>query len=297
MRRIRRRLHGHDVDLAALVVGLWVVAAAAPGGARVRACGPQPKAPSAPAVAQVLVLGTYHFANPNLDYVKTHVDDHLAERRQREIAEVIDGLARFAPTRIALEATDDAHLAERYAAYRAGTTALAASEREQIGLRLAKRLGLPRVYAVDHKLDMDMARVMKAAQESGNRAFLAQFQQVMVELEAFQARQATMTVGQVLLEMNDPARLRRDGNLYLQLARVRGTGTFDGADVLAGWYQRNFRIFANLIQIVESPSDRVLVMFGAGHAPILRELVESSPDLRLVEPADYLTKRGAEARP
>jgi hypothetical protein len=43
--------------------------------------------------------------------------------------------------------------------------------------------------------------------------------------------------------------------------------------------------------VIESAEDRVLVIFGAGHSPILRELVQSNPDLQLVEPNDYLKKQ------
>ena len=56
----------------------------------------------------------------------------------------------------------------------------------------------------------------------------------------------------------------------------------------ADWYKRNFRIFSNVLQIIESPNDRVLVIFGQGHGAYLRDWVKSLPDLALVEPNDYL---------
>ena len=71
------------------------------------------------------------------------------------------------------------------------------------------------------------------------------------------------------------------------MARVKYGDDFAGADVLAAWYQRNFRIFANLAAAVR-PDDRVLVIYGQGHGAILRELIEASPALVLVEPNPYL---------
>src|SRR5262252_9303741 len=53
--------------------------------------------------AQVMILGVYHFANPGLDYVKSDLDDHLSEKRQKQIAEVVESLAKFRPTKIAIE--------------------------------------------------------------------------------------------------------------------------------------------------------------------------------------------------
>lgn len=242
--------------------------------------------------AEVLVLGTYHFGNPNQDYVKTNVDDHLSERRQKQIAEVLELLSKFKPTKIALEAVEGAGpLHANYAAYLKGEYALRADERDQLGFRLARQFGHARVYAVDHKLDMDLEAVIKAAQQGGDRAFLGLFQTVMAELQEFEKRKATMTVREILAELNDPQEVERGRDRYLQIARVKDGERFVGADVLAGWYQRNFRIFGNLTRVVESPQDRVLVIFGSSHSPILRELVRSSPDLRLVEASEFLAKR------
>jgi hypothetical protein len=250
----------------------------------------EPAAPPAEKKVPVLVLGTYHFGNPNLDYVKTDVDDHLSEKRQQEIQKVVDLLAKFKPTKIALElpAGDD-RLQSWYEAYLRGEHELRVNESEQIGFRLAKQLGHAKVYAVDHKLDMDVGAVVAAAQQGGDRKFLETFQNAMAMIQDVQKRQSTQTVRENLAEMNDPEFLQRGRDLYLQLSRVRGgEGGYIGADVLSDWDRRNFRIFANLAAIVDSPEDRILAIFGSSHAPNLRELVESSPDLELVEAVEYL---------
>jgi hypothetical protein len=51
-----------------------------------------------------LILGTYHMDNPGLDSYNVEADDVLSQRRQAEMAELLDRLERFAPTLIALEA-------------------------------------------------------------------------------------------------------------------------------------------------------------------------------------------------
>lgn len=43
------------------------------------------------------------------------------------------------------------------------------------------------------------------------------------------------------------------------------------------WYARNLRIFTNLHRIVD-PTDRVLVIFGAGHKEILDDLIKDRVD-------------------
>lgn len=241
--------------------------------------------------AKVMILGVYHFDSPNLDFVKSTKVDHLSETKQDEIAEVLDRLAAFAPTKIVLEALpEDTRVQERYAAYLQEKCALTGNEREQLGFRLARQFSHPRVFLADHQLDMDLNAVLTAAKESANDRFLGWFQESMVEAQAMMDRQSKMSVREALVALNEPALQDRTRDLYLQLARVRSTKGFVGSEVLAGWYRRNFCIFTNLSAAIDSPGDRVLVFFGQGHVHYLRELVQSSPDLQLVEPNDYLAK-------
>jgi len=241
--------------------------------------------------ARVMILGVYHFDSPNQDYVKSAKVDHLAEAKQDEIAEVLDRLAAFAPTKIVLEAPpDDTRIPERYAAYLEERCELAGDEREQLGFRLARQFSHPRVYMADHRLDMDLNAVLAAAEESADDRFLGWFHDAMEEGQTLMERQSRMSVRDALLVLNEPAHQARTRDLYLQLARVRSAKGFVGSDVLAAWYRRNFCIFTNLSKMIDSPTDRVLVIFGQGHAPYLRELVRSSPDLQLVEPNEYLAR-------
>jgi hypothetical protein len=104
-----------------------------------------------PAKPALLILGVPHFPNPGRDTVNVRVADVTTPERQREIAAVVDRLAAFRPTRVAVEwpADAQAELDRRYADYRTGRRVLSANERDQIGLRLAARLGLSCVDAVD----------------------------------------------------------------------------------------------------------------------------------------------------
>jgi hypothetical protein len=260
------------------------------------ACGPRAKPAAAPAPvpapapapaksgAQVMILGVYHFDNPGLDLAKSHLDDHLSAGRQAEIEAVAAALAAFRPTTIMVEAVDQAKLDATFAA----NQPLTASETQQLGFRLARQLGLAGLVAIDHPGDMDFDRLLAAATASQDQVFLATFEATMKEVEADLARQRERTVTENLLVMNDPANIARMRDIYLMIARVKHGDDFAGPDVLAGWYQRNFRIFANLAAHVTSPDDRVLVIYGGGHAAILRELVAASPNLVLVEPNDFL---------
>src|SRR5438270_9352801 len=61
----------------------------------------------APTRIQVMVLGTYHFDNPGQDLHNMKVDSVLTPAKQAELADVASRLAKFNPTKIAVEALSD----------------------------------------------------------------------------------------------------------------------------------------------------------------------------------------------
>src|SRR3954463_3764792 len=118
--------------------------------------------------AEVLVLGTYHMGNPGHDIFNMKADDVLAPKRQAEIAELIDVLKKFHPTKIAIES--DAYsdkIPKRYADYLAGKYELTANETDQIGFRGAKELGHKTVYPVDVDGDFPYQRLVNYAKGGG----------------------------------------------------------------------------------------------------------------------------------
>jgi hypothetical protein len=275
--------------LAAVAVAL--VAARAPTQE------PFPKPPH-----RVLLLGTFHFDDPGQDEYKPKVRlDVRSEARQREIAEVVDALARFEPTKIAVEvlAKQQPDLDRAFAAHRRGEYELPAGEAYQIGFRLAQRLGHERVHAIDapqrwyepHVPPDEYARAhgQQAAVESPWYSLYEEAARREDEAKAHR------TIGETLLLLNHPERLRRSHGVYLVGTFGVGVGEeYPGADARTAWFNRNLRIFANLQRLTTAPNERILVVIGAGHVPILRHCVECSPEYELVELASVAgsTDRG-----
>lgn len=143
--------------------------ALATGGASIAWASPAPAATGPPAArAEVLVLGTYHMANPGRDIVNLKVDDVLAPKRQTEIAQLLEVLKRFNPTKIALEgALGNERIPKRYSDYLGGKYELSANEVDQIGFRLAKQLGHKAVFPVDVDGDFPYPRVVSSPSTIG----------------------------------------------------------------------------------------------------------------------------------
>lgn len=252
-----------------------------------------PAVAQSPAVprAQVMVLGTYHMDNPGRDYANPTVDDVLAPRRQAEIEAVVRALAEFRPTRIAIEATpsrDSLHNA-RFSAYLAGSYRLGRNEIDQIGYRLAAMLGHERVYPVDYALGMDVGGTLRWAAENGQAALAQRMGSTVQAIVAeMNARMPVQSVGGILADANS-ARADSLHGLYLVMATVGRDSVYRGADEVANWYSRNLHIYANIARVAQ-PGERVLVIMGSGHRPLLRQFVAESPELELIPAERYLAR-------
>jgi hypothetical protein len=243
----------------------------------------------------VLILGSYHMSNPGADRFNLESDDVLSPGRQAEIEAVVDRLALFEPTIVALESPwGDTGNASDYRAWRAGEHELRRKEEEQIGFRLADRAGLETVYAVDARMglpdsllmatmerDPSLGRHLAALEPYGEGA-MALMGQMLSE----------STIGEFLWEMNSPEGLAANHTTYFRffLPIVADT-SYGGADYVAVWYRRNLRIAANIGRISDE-GDRVFLIIGQGHAPILRQVFTDWPRFCLEDPLNYLPEPG-----
>lgn len=243
---------------------------------------------------QLLVLGSPHFGNPGRDIANVHVEDVRSPARQREIEAVVARLATFRPTHVAVEwpAEKQASLDKRYADYRAGRYTLAADEVDQIGLRLAARLGLDRVDAVDWNneppgkdADYDFPAwadahgrgdEWKALQAVGQKRASAQGELM-----------ACTPISDWYRRLNAPAYRAQDQQLYYEIARFGDQAANPGAAWVGTWYARNLRILDNLRRIAH-PGDRVFAIFGAGHGFLLDQQARESGAFRVADTLAYL---------
>lgn len=247
----------------------------------------------------ILLLGCGHWSNPNLDYFNIQYDDMLAPERQRQIHLCLEQLTRFRPTKIALECPvyKAEELNERYLRYRKRELALTANERDQLGLRLAASLKHEQVYPIDWhdlsraigwELALDFARENNQVDLIGAVALSQEERQLHMKEETVSAR--TSSVQELLLQANDPQRLWLNHQLYVNMACIGTETLYVGADVIIRWYERNMKIFVNLTRIITSPLDRILLIIGSGHIPLLSHFIESSRLYTLETVSSYLNQ-------
>ena len=70
------------------------------------------------------------------------------------------------------------------------------------------------------------------------------------------------TVPETLLYMNADHKVGEDVGFYYRQAHFGEPGDWAGTDLVSVWFRRNMRIYSNIVQLVELPNERVLVVFG-----------------------------------
>jgi len=242
---------------------------------------------------EILVLGTYHMSNPGRDILNMQADDVLTPKRQQEIAQLIEVLKKFHPTKIAIEADIGSERVEKeYSDYLAEKYTLSRNETNQIAYRLAKELGHKSVYPVDEDGDFPWQRVVDYAKATGQKdkfdAISARWGVAVKEQDDFLK---SHTVLEMLERMNSDAMAAKDVAFYYALVPYGEPGDYAGSDLLAAWYQRNARIYHNIVKLVDSPNDRILVVYGAGHLGWLRQDVANDATVKLRKLADFTAKQ------
>jgi hypothetical protein len=255
----------------------------------------------APAPAQpieVMVLGTYHFANPGLDLANVKSDDVLKPQRQKELEALSAALAQFRPTKIMIErqAKTAELLDPKFAAFTPADLAKNRDERVQVAYRLAGRLGLKSVYAIDEQPGdgepdyFPFGTLAEWAKTNGRQAQLSaaldEAKSLVVRIERWQAEGS---VSHALLKLNRPDQADKDQSWYYGALRYGDTDKQPGAELNAYWYMRNAKIFGKLM-IAARPGDRVLVVYGSGHNYWLRHFATTTPGFQNIDPTPYLKK-------
>lgn len=279
---------------ATLIAVSLACLAAPPAVSRTAAAQAPPTRVAAEPRPQILILGTFHMASPGRDVHNMETDDVLSATRQREIAELIEVLRRFRPTKVAVEAPVGSRvIAERYAGYLAGAYTLSRNEVDQIGFRLAKALGHEAVHPVDADGEFPYYRVLNYAKANGLQT---QFDSIQAITASAVERQAAFLRSHTLLEtlefMNADSSAAQGVAGYYDYVPFGEPYEYAGPELVARWFERNIRIYANIRALITSPDDRILVVYGAGHLGWLRQNVEHDPAVRLRTLADLLRQPG-----
>ena len=172
----------------------------------------------------VLTLGTFHFDFPNLDqvqYAESEQIDVLNPVYQNEIETLVGLLEKFAPTIIVIERPVKMQFEtdSLFRRYLADCYDLQRGEDEQIGFRLAKRLGIDRIYCVDEwgKHYDEIDELLRDENSKEYIRFETSFYDYPDSIKRFVPEAVFKEQGIIaeLIEMNDTEHIRRSLGNYL----------------------------------------------------------------------------------
>lgn len=267
-----------------------------------------------PKKIQIVLLGTFHFG-ATTDAKKTNFPDLFTDRRQRELDTLLGKLAAFGPDQLFVEnePSRQARWDSVYAAYRAGTEPTdnrRQNEIFQIGVKLAKRLNLPRVTCIDYqmpdyddssyvprsaseKLHVDYVRALWSIPEEKigktNKSFF--YLKNPYRWPKSDSLLAASTLTQHYRYLNSPDKLRSgDYENFNYWLLAEGTAEdYVGADKLANlWLLRNVKIFQNILRNSSLQDRRYLLLIGSGHVQTLTDWFKNHPYFEVVEVAEVL---------
>lgn len=75
---------------------------------------------------------------------------------------------------------------------------------------------------------------------------------------------------------NEEQFIKKQHEMYMQVARIGKGIEYVGIDWVRWWYQRNLIIYSNLTQITNSSSDRTLLIIGAAHVYLVSQFLKES---------------------
>lgn len=269
-----------------LLVVSGVLALATPAAAK--ACSPD--------TTEIAILGVYYFVSEQNQFRQAD-DDELAPVRQQQIESFVDALTALAPTKILVERPyDQAELDRRYLRYLSDQYTLSAEETDQIGFRLARSLGHDRLYWVQYVGDFPFDAVQRFAIDASREAEIevatAPTRRMLAQVDRLLAEEGIMAA---MAYINSPEALAANYEGYVRLNALGNTrnpqdGERPGPALFAAWYATNLNIFAN-IQNLAQAGDRLLVIYGQGHVPILNQLIDADPRFCRIDMAGFLAQK------
>lgn len=218
-------------------------------------------------MTDILLFGIFHFCEEKIDFTLDEI--------QSQLDDLSLDVSKFLPTAVAVE-LDKEKYGETISLLDENWKKEFFREQFSLGARIAANAGLHILHPIDkvYPLNADM----------GN---LENMQLILPRLEYLQKIDGINDIKEKCKFINSRQYVLHDANMYLDINSQNRNGDYFESKCLSEWYFRNLCIFSNLQRIAKE-HDRIVVLYGAGHIPILRDLINMSDSMNLVDINNYI---------
>lgn len=265
---------------------------------------------------KIVLLGTFHF-HQSLDSNSRLHTQLFTQKRQKEVADIVDDLVKFAPDKIFVErkVSEQGYTDSLYTAYKNGhepkDKKVLANEIVQLGFQTAKRLHLAAPICVDFRPEaysnkdyttqypveqslVDIWRQFEDSEDNtrSNSTFLDK--RYPLKRTNMDSLLQKSTLKEFLIYMNRPdvytGDTYRNWNWFYSKG---GENDYTGMDWLANfWHGRNIKIYGNILRQVDYQKDQKYVLIiGASHISLLKYLFSENPYFEVVDVDKVLLKK------
>ncbi|WP_306351115.1 DUF5694 domain-containing protein [Flavobacterium sp. '19STA2R22 D10 B1'] len=242
---------------------------------------------------QILLIGTFHFENPGLDVAKVNSFNVMTDKSQKELENMANKIKKFSPDKIFIEWNyqKQESLDKFYGKNSDSLMQKKSNEIVQLAIRSAKKLNHKKIYGIDYRETFFPYDSLKNGMKEANQLDLIKKNED--EMKVYEREQnklrEKLTLTELLLECNTEKAMNSDLGWYVGTANRAGKiDNFVGAYLVSEWYRRNLYMYSLIQKLTEEKDDKVMVLLGASHIAVIRDIIKHDPRFEIVELKDVL---------
>lgn len=249
---------------------------------------------------EVLLLGTFHFANfnpeNNGDVLNVKYRNILNENDQNELELISDKIKAFNPDKIFIEYPYNLQnrLDSTYSSF--STNDYSKEKRDemtQLAFRTAKKLNHKKLYAMDYRTNFRYDSLMQQMKKAKQFDLIAKDSIELATLEKIENElfASNKPLTEIFYYYNNHKGRKEDINWYVNLANQGGEdGNFVGAYLASEWYRRNLYMYSIIQKAIEKGDKRIMISAGSSHIAMFKDFIDYNPEWKTVELKEIMNK-------
>ncbi|GAB3900760.1 hypothetical protein GCM10028803_24230 [Larkinella knui] len=242
-----------------------------------------------PAKIKVYLLGTFHFGATS-DPGKTPFPDLFSAKRQNELDQIAGHISSANVSKIFVEYNYTRQslldsLGKLFVKGELKDSARARNEIYQIAYRCVRKNPRIAVVATDRQTDLPAYKLEDYENTHAEGSYGGEFFKTPYLFRKPQKKLRESTLKDYYLQINSKYNRQLSQSDFLHYALMYGDKSdFTGEEFTLSWYDRNLRIFTNILRNLNPATDpAIVVLYGSSHTAILRQFFENHARFEIVE--------------